>query len=227
MQEAINEALSIVFRQSINIVGAGRTDAGVHARQMVAHFDLEQPLEDPDFIVDRLNKMLYPHIAIYRLFSVAEKAHARFDAVQRHYAYRMHTERDPFLIGLSVYAGYTLSVEAMNTAAQLLLGEQDFGAFSKSRSQTKTNLCAVKEAYWQQKDHELTFYISANRFLRNMVRAVVGSLLEVGRGRWTQEDFGAVIASGDRRKAGTSVPPQGLYLTRILYPEKIDHGRLR
>lgn len=227
VQETINEALSAMFRQSINIVGAGRTDAGVHARQMVAHFDLDHSIQDPDLMVDRLNKMLHPHIAFYNLFPVADKAHARFDANQRDYAYHLHRQRDPFLYGYSVYAGYDLSVDAMNAAAKHLLGEHDFGAFSKSRTQVKTNLCTVKEAYWEQQAHRLTFHISANRFLRNMVRAVVGSLLEVGRGRWSVDQFQTVIASKDRRKAGTSVPPEGLYLTKISYPEKIDHGRLR
>lgn len=220
VQQTIEEALSTLLREKIGILGAGRTDAGVHARLMYAHFDFNSDL-DTKVLVHQLNSYLPGAIAIKDIYPVIPEAHARFDAQKRSYAYWVVQQKDPFLRDYAYYLRADLDVVAMNMAASILLETEDFQCFSKSNTDVKTYICDVREAYWQQKDSLLVFHITADRFLRNMVRAVVGTLLEVGVGRCSIEQFKQILASKDRRKAGVSVPAQGLYLTEVQYPKNI------
>lgn len=220
IQEELNKALCKLLRQEIYVVGAGRTDTGVHAREMFAHFDIEEPVDTGD-LVFRLNRFLPQAIAIQKVFEVVDDAHTRFSATSRSYQYFVTIQKDPFLHDWSWKIEQNLNVKAMNEAAKRLLGEQDFSAFSKSNTQTKTNICNVTEAYWDQKDSVLIFHISANRFLRNMVRAVVGTLVDVGKNKLDLEGFDNVIASKNRSQAGTSAPAKGLFLTQVKYPKNI------
>lgn len=223
VQEQLNKALSQRFKTEINVTGAGRTDTGVHAREMVAHFDLPEAIEDRDFALNQLNKILGPHIALEALWPVPETAHARFDAWERAYEYWIARKKDPFLQDYSAYYGYPLDLVAMQEGAGHLLGEQDFKALSKA-SDVKHHLCQVREAKWEVSDHLWIFHIRANRFLRNMVRAVVGTLIWVGQGRLSADDIPAILASGQRSNAGFSAPPEGLYLTEIKYPKSLSNG---
>ncbi|AXG74461.1 tRNA pseudouridine(38-40) synthase TruA [Flavobacterium arcticum] len=217
VQETLNKALSTILRTPINVVGAGRTDTGVHARQMYAHFDINE-LSDIDLLIHKLNSFLPKDIVIYRFIPVADDAHARFDAVSRTYEYHIHTYKDVFDNEGSWYNSHPLDVEAMNNAAQVLFEYKDFECFSKTHTDVKTFNCDIKEAYWTQKDNKLVFTVSADRFLRNMVRAIVGTLIQIGLGKQNIQDFRAVIESHDRGKAGFSVPAHGLYLTKVIYP---------
>ncbi len=221
VQENLNDALGRLIGKSINVVGAGRTDTGVHAREMYAHFDVDNSLEDRETILNSLNKMLAPDIVISELFQVNDNAHTRFDATERSYEYHIARKRNPFILDQAAPMYYPLNIEAMQAATKELVFQGDFSSFSKSNTQTKTNICDVREAYWEIKDDLWIFHIRADRFLRNMVRAIVGSLLEVGRGRMTHQQFVKMIQAKDRRLAGESVPAQGLYLTRVSYPETI------
>lgn len=221
VQEHLNKQLSTLLREDINIVGAGRTDTGVHAKEMFAHFDLAQKIDDVPAILNRLNKMLSPHTVVSDLFLVAEDAHARFDATERTYQYYINRVRNPFYHDLAANIFYPLDFDLMQQAAQVLCYKGDFSSFSKSRTQTKTNICEIREAFWEQNEKQWVFQISADRFLRNMVRAIVGSLLEVGKGKMSIMEFEAMIKAQDRRLAGESVPAQGLYLTRVKYPAEI------
>lgn len=217
VQSTVTAVLRTFLRSpELEVVGCGRTDTGVHASKYYLHFDL--PEEAPENTVYRINKMLPPDIAAYELIPVEPDAHARFDAVRRTYHYFLHRKKDPFLINKSAPLWWDLDVEAMNKAAALLLEQEDFTSFSKVDSGAHTNICDVMEAHWEVRDHQYVFTISANRFLRNMVRAVVGTLLEVGRGKMTIPEFEQVIAAKDRGVAGTSVPACGLYLADIVYP---------
>lgn len=225
VQEVLNKRLSTLAQEQINVVGAGRTDTGVHAKEMFAHFDTATEIEQPDLFLNRLNKMVGADIAVYDVQPVNERAHARFDAVRRSYEYHITRQKDPFLRDFAAYLRYPLDLEKMQQASNCLIGEHDFSSFSKSNTQTHTNFCKVEEANWHAHGHKLIFKISANRFLRNMVRAIVGSLLEVGRGRMSFSDFEKMIAAKDRRLAGESVPAQGLYLTEVSYPKNIFNGR--
>lgn len=222
VQEVIEDALSKVLRTPMKIVGAGRTDAGVNARMMVAHFDVESPLADPARLVGSLNAMVGRDIAIHEIYRVADGLHARFDAVERTYHYYAVTEKSPFFYPLSWKAPATLDFEAMNRAAELLLTTSDFTSFAKLHADTKTNICRVTHARWHRVGGEQgdgwVFVITADRFLRNMVRAVVGTLVEVGRRKITVEEFGRIIERRDRCAAGTSMPPQALYLWDVKYP---------
>lgn len=218
VQGVIENALSRLLHQHIAITGAGRTDTGVNARMMVAHFDCAYPL--PADIVYRLNCMVGKNIAIEKIWQVSDSAHARFDAVSRTYHYYVATAKDPFLYPLSWQAPPHLDFEAMNRAATYLLGRQDFTSFSKLHTQVKTNICTVTEARWEPCDPDgkiWRFVITADRFLRNMVRAVVGTLVEVGRHKTTPEAVADIIARRDRCSAGTSMPPQALFLFEIKY----------
>lgn len=220
VQQTIEEALSTLLREKIGILGAGRTDAGVHARLMYAHFDFNSDI-DTKVLVHQLNSYLPSAIAIKDIYPVIPEAHARFDAQKRSYAYWVVQQKDPFLQDYAYYSRADLDVAAMNMAASILLETEDFQCFSKSNTDVKTYICDVREAYWQQRDSLLVFHITADRFLRNMVRAVVGTLLEVGTGRCSIEQFKQILASKDRRKAGVSVPAKGLYLTEVQYPKNI------
>ena len=217
VQEELQKALSVLLRHDVEIVGAGRTDAGVHARQMVAHFEWDGQL-DCQQTAYRLGRMLPRDIAIYRMEPVAEDMHARFSAVRRTYHYYLHTERDPFCRQYSCELHYDLDFERMNEAGRILCTYEDFGAFCKSHSDVKTTLCRVSEAHWIQVDSTHWYFrISANRFLRNMVRAVVGTMIDVGRGRITLDDFRKIVEGKQRTQAGESMPAHALFLEEIEY----------
>ncbi len=216
IQEEINKAISVVLQEDIIVLGAGRTDTGVHAEQMFAHFDTENELVTND--VFKFNSVLPEDIVIHAIEKVKEDSHARFDAVSRSYQYKIWLGRNPFLLDGTWQIHYQkLDVHAMNEAARLLLEYENFQAFSKVKTEVKTFNCDVTEAIWVQNGNELTFHISANRFLRNMVRAIVGTLVAVGRHKISTEEFRDIIVSRDRSKAGLSVPAKGLYLTEITY----------
>lgn len=217
VQETLGKAISVILRSEIELMGAGRTDTGVHAKQMFAHFDTEEILET-DFLVAKLNSYLPKDIVIYRIIKVSEEAHARFDAVKRTYEYHIHTYKNAFENESSWYVFQNLDIEKMNSAAKMLFDFQDFQCFSKVNTDVKTYNCKIIEANWQQKGEKLIFTIAADRFLRNMVRAIVGTLVEIGSGRKALEDFKNIIESKDRTQAGTSVPAHGLYLTKVEYP---------
>jgi tRNA pseudouridine38-40 synthase len=217
VQETLTKALSVVLSdKGIQIMGAGRTDTGVHASQMFAHFDYENPI-DSKTIVHKLNSFLPKDIAVSDIILVDENAHARFDAKQRTYQYKINTAKNVFQDELSWYYNKELNVNAMNDAAKLLLEFTDFQCFSKVHTDVNTFNCKITEAFWKTENEQLIFTISADRFLRNMVRSIVGTLVYVGLGKISKEDFKTIIESKDRRKAGFSVPAHGLYLTEIKY----------
>ncbi len=221
VQECLAKALSTLLRQPIEVVGAGRTDAGVHARLMVAHFDSPQALNEV-FMTDKLNRILPPDIAVYRLRAVKEKAHARFDATSRTYRYYITTAKMPFGRHYRCRLYSEPDFDRMNEAARTLFDYTDFTSFSKLHTDVKTNNCRIMQAHWDRLDKATwVFTIQADRFLRNMVRAVVGTLLEVGRGKLSVEGFRQVIERKDRCLAGTSVPGCALFLEDITYPEDL------
>lgn len=224
VQSRLELALSTILNQKINVVGAGRTDAGVHAKQMMAHFDSNISINTSKLIY-RLNSFLENEISVTNLFNVRSDAHARFDAISRTYNYHIHYHKNPFLINKSWYFHKPLNVKLMNLAASKLLNYQDFTSFSKSNTQTKTNLCKVKYVLWQTVNNELLFTIEANRFLRNMVRAIVGTLVAVGEQKISIAEFESIVESKNRENAGFSVPAHGLYLSTIKYPESIFNGK--
>ncbi|AQS93929.1 tRNA pseudouridine(38-40) synthase TruA [Polaribacter sp. BM10] len=216
VQEKINHAISTVLQLQIEVVGAGRTDTGVHASQMFAHFDLEKEIKGD--IVHKLNSILPNDITIYRVFLVEEEHHARFNAESRSYEYRIWLGRNPFLLDFSWQIhSQKLNVSKMNKAASLLLEYEDFQTFSKVKTDVYTFNCNVTEAVWKQESDLLVFHISANRFLRNMVRAIVGTLVDVGLEKITIDNFREIIESKNRGNAGLSVPAKGLFLTKIKY----------
>jgi tRNA pseudouridine38-40 synthase len=206
--------------EKIDLIGAGRTDTGVHAKQMLAHFDAEM-ISDVSDIVYRLNAFLPSDIAVQDIFETNSEAHARFDAISRTYEYWIVQEKNPFLRHHAHYIKYPLDIDKMNKAAQILLENTDFECFSKSNTDVYTFLCNISQAKWKPKNDVLVFTITADRFLRNMVRAIVGTLLEVGLGKMELETVNAIIKSKNRSNAGVSVPAKGLYLTQVIYPEKI------
>lgn len=218
VQGELQRALSLILRQDIQVTGAGRTDTGVHARMMVAHFDTDAPLADCRQLAYKLNRLLPCDIAIERIEPVGDDMHARFSATSRTYHYYLHTTKDPFLRHYSCELHYPLDFKLMNEAAQMLLTYDDFGAFCKSHADVKTTLCHVTKAEWKQTSPTAwRFEITANRFLRNMVRAVVGTLIDVGRGRLTLSDFRKVIEGKKRTEAGESMPGHALFLVDIKY----------
>lgn len=221
VQGVVEDALSRVLRTPTKVVGAGRTDAGVNARMMVAHFDVDEAIESPARLVASLNAIVGRDIAIKEVYEVSDGMHARYDAVSRTYHYYAVTGKSPFFYPLSWKAPAGLDFEAMNRAARLLMETRDFTSFAKLHSDAKTNICRVTCAEWREVDGTdgcgRVFVITADRFLRNMVRAVVGTLVEVGRGKITVEDFGRIIEQHDRCAAGTSMPPQALYLWDVVY----------
>lgn len=227
VQEVLQKALSTLLRQPTEVTGAGRTDAGVHASMMVAHFDWpaahegeggeETPL-DCTQLTYKLNRLLPPDVAVQAVRPVSPEMHARFSATRRTYHYYIHTRKNPFLRGYSWQVNVPLDFALMNEAAQVLLEYSDFTSFSKTGTDVKTNICQLTEARWEQlKPGEWRFTVSANRFLRNMVRAIVGTLVEVGRHRMTISQMRHAIEAKDRQRAGESVPGHALYLTNIEY----------
>jgi tRNA pseudouridine38-40 synthase len=218
VQAELNKALSILFQEEMQTLGCGRTDTGVHAKKFYAHFDsAELPKQVPE-IVHQLNCLLPHDIAIQNIISVDESAHARFDAVSRTYEYRIYKKKDPFLRNTAWYFPHELDLDLMNELSKEIQKYTDFSCFSKSRTQTKTNNCTITEVIWKQNADITVFRISANRFLRNMVRAIVGTLTEGGRGELTLQQLQDILASGNRSEAGPSVPAQGLSLIDIRYP---------
>ena len=219
VQECLMKALSTLLRREAEVVGAGRTDAGVHASLMVAHFDSDSPL-DTVFMTDKLNRLLPPDISVYRLRAVKPDAHARFDATARMYKYYVTTAKMPFNRQYRCRLFQTPDFERMNEAAQTLFDYTDFTSFSKLHTDVKTNNCKIMHVAWTRVDDVTwVFTIQADRFLRNMVRAIVGTLLEVGRGKLSVEGFRRVIEQKDRCQAGTSVPGNALFLVDVAYPE--------
>lgn len=217
VQEELQNAMSTILRENIEVVGAGRTDAGVHARRMTAHFETEKAF-DCTQLAYKLNRLLPRDISVYDVHPVDADMHARFSATRRTYHYYIHTRKNPFLRHYSCELHYNLDFDLMNHAAERLLHVGDFGAFCKAHADVKTTLCNVTEAVWvKDGDDAWHFRISANRFLRNMVRAVVGTLIEVGRHRMTLDDFDHVVASGNRSNAGESMPGNALFLEDVEY----------
>ena len=219
VQQEVERALSIAFGEPVTVVGAGRTDTGVNARHYIAHFDVTAwPLEESARILRKINAILPPAIVAEAFYRVADEAHARFDAVSRTYRYFIHTVKDPFARH-SCRLWFTPDVAAMNRAAEPMLGRHDFSSFEKTGGANKTSLCTVTEARWEALDSEhFVFTITADRFLRNRVRATVGTLLEVGRGRRAPEWVGEVLAAHNRSEAGQSVIGEALFLEEIRYP---------
>jgi tRNA pseudouridine38-40 synthase len=220
VQEVMEEALATILRVPMPLTFAGRTDAGVHAEKMVAHFDTEKAI--PVNLAARLNNLLPPSIAISDIRRVQDDAHARFDATERSYRYRITTKKNPFTHAYRTRVSAGLDFEAMNRAAERLLGRQDFASFCRTHTDVKTTICDVREARWVvENEAEAYFVISADRFLRNMVRAVVGTLFEVGKGRMTADQLADIIAAKDRCRAGHSAPAEGLSLVEVKYPNTI------
>jgi len=221
IQETIEKAMSVLLKQNLSVVGCGRTDTGVHASQFFLHFDCQAPI-DKEKLKFRLNSFLPEDIAIFQVISVDDDAHARFQAMSRSYQYKISLEKNVFQKDLSLEISHSaLDVDMMNEAARTLMDFTDFKSFSRTKTDVKTYECAVTEAYWEIQGNQLVFNISANRFLRNMVRAIVGTLLEVGKGRMSLAGFKNVIESRDRKKAGASVKAKGLFLTAVVYPKHI------
>lgn len=216
VQDTLGKALSVLVRDHRGVTGCGRTDAGVHASQFYAHFETDSTL--PDDIIYRLNAILPRDVAVYRCFEVEGDMHARFSATERMYTYYIHYVKNPFRNHYSAFHPYELSIEKMNRAAECLLGERDFTSFARTGADTKTNLCTVHSARWEEREDGAVFRIRANRFLRNMVRAIVGTMAQVGEGKLSPEGFEDVIASQNRESAGKSAYPQGLFLTDVKYP---------
>ncbi|MBO7502715.1 MAG: tRNA pseudouridine(38-40) synthase TruA [Paludibacteraceae bacterium] len=219
VQQTMEEAFSLVLRTPVALVFAGRTDAGVHARLMFAHFDFPESLDErlPN-LADKLNSLLPSAIAIHHIWLVPDSLHARFSALSRTYEYIVCQRKDPFLQGRAARVAPDLDFDAMNEAARLLLGTHDFSSFCRTQTDVQTKICTLTEAEWHPVGDMWVFRITANRFLRNMVRAVVGTLFEVGRHRMTRQQFAAVLEARDRTCAGQSAPPEALYLTDIAYP---------
>lgn len=220
VQQTIEQALSIILNNHIPICGAGRTDAGVHAKYFCAHFDCDNPdLHLRNDFLFRLNCLLPNDIAVSRIIKVDTSAHARFSALSRTYKYYIALSKSPFTFDYSWFLNKPLNTDLMNVACKQLMNYRDFTSFSKLHTDVKTNICHIMEAGWQQENDFLVFTIKADRFLRNMVRAIVGTITDIGRGKSNLEEFGHIIEAADRCKAGMSVPAKGLFLADIQYPE--------
>jgi tRNA pseudouridine38-40 synthase len=220
VQTVVEDAFSKIFRSPIKIVGSGRTDTGVHCAQQYFHTDIE-PVFESEITLQKLNSFLPRDIVILSVRPVKPDASARYDATERSYRYEITRVKDPFLQGLSWYYFKDLKIENMNRAASLLVGEHDFQCFSKVKTDVNHFICEIKKAGWVEKGDKLIFNIVANRFLRGMVRAVVGTLLDVGTGKISHRDFITILQSKDRKKAGQNVPAHGLYLEKVKYPSRI------
>ncbi|MDR1115850.1 MAG: tRNA pseudouridine(38-40) synthase TruA [Tannerella sp.] len=222
VQQCLEEVLSTVLRQVVSVVGAGRTDAGVHARMTVAHFDTFEAVADLSQLTDKLNRMLPKDIAVYKIVAVNKTAHARFDALSRTYKYFITDRKNPFDYGWTCRMSLrNIHFERMNEACKILFDYSDFTSFSKLHTDVRTNNCRILEASWSRDGETWIFTIRADRFLRNMVRAIAGTLLEVGRGKITVQDFRHIIEARDRCRAGASVPAEGLALVDVTYPNSI------
>ena len=220
VQEVVEEAMGKILRKKISIVGSGRTDTGVHCRRQYFHVDVDKPLNEKAFTVN-LNALLPKDIAIHFIRPIHPEASARYHATQRTYQYIITRKKDPLLLGLAWHCFKPLDVPAMNQAAALLKGVHDFECFSKVKTDVNHFLCTVKKAKWTVKGDLFIFDISANRFLRGMVRAIVGTLIDVGTGKISSKEFEAILKSKDRKQAGMNVPADGLYLMDVKYPGKV------
>lgn len=223
VQEVMEKALSTLLREPVFVVGAGRTDTGVHASFFILHFDIQNPLSPNYDLVYKLNSFLPDDIAVQKCWPVSEEAHARFSAVSRTYHYFITAQKDPFSTETSYYYSLPLDVDKMNEAAQTLFDYEDFTSFSRLHTDVKTNNCKIMQAEWRKEGKQLVFVVKADRFLRNMVRAIVGTLLEVGKGKLSVNEFRQIIERQDRGAAGASAPANGLFLVNIEYPEEISH----
>lgn len=222
VQETVQESLSTIVRQKIVVVGAGRTDSGVHARNMVAHFDWNKDVLNIHDLLVKLNKFLPKDIALQSIKEVVPDAHARFSAISRTYSYRVTLRKDPYLHEYKHRIFFTPDIELMNQLCTILLETDDFTSFSKLHTDVRTNLCNVRHARWDITDEgDFLFIIQADRFLRNMVRSIVGTLLLAGRGKLDEKGFREIIAAKDRRLAGESAPGHALFLEKVEYPDDI------
>ena len=221
VQEHVEKALSTICRETISLTGAGRTDTGVHARFFVAHFESENDSLDQADFTFKLNSFLNHDIVIFRIYKVKPEAHARFDALSRTYHYYITLRKDPFAQETAWHFKHALNVVKMNEACKILFEYTDFTSFSKLHTDVKTNNCKIYRAFWKEEGDQLIFVIEADRFLRNMVRAIVGTMTDIGLDKISMEEFRRIIEKKDRGVAGASVPPQGLFLTDIKYPENI------
>ncbi|HET8859959.1 tRNA pseudouridine(38-40) synthase TruA [Marivirga sp.] len=220
VQQKVEEVFSTILNHTVEIVGSGRTDSGVHATAQVFHVDFSN-LVEAEQLIYKANKMLPHDIALKQVRKVQSEAHSRFDAFSRAYQYHITIEKNPFAIDQAYFFTQELSLVKMNEAAEKLLNYKDFECFSKVKTDVYTFNCDIFEAYWKQEDVSMVFHIKANRFLRGMVRAIVGTLLDVGQNKISIEDFENIIKSKDRNAAGRSVPAQGLFLTEVRYPDNI------
>lgn len=217
VQAELNEKISLMLGETVNLVGCGRTDTGVHAREFYAHFDISMELNHLDNLVFKLNGFLPEDLVIFKIFEVPNDFHARFDALSRTYKYYISQRKNPFAIGQTLYYHGELNKEKMNAACEVLFEYTDFTSFSKLHTQTKTNRCTIYKAIWENEGEEFIFTIQADRFLRNMVRAIVGTMLEIGSGKLHVEDMHRIIEAKDRSVAGFSVPAEGLFLEAVTY----------
>ena len=224
VQESVERALTTLLREPIEIVGAGRTDTGVNASYYVAHFDVQKPVESCAQLSYKLNLILPQDISVFSVEPVRREAHARFDAVQREYTYYISQRKNPFRRYSAWQYYVALDLEKMNQAAQKLLEHEDFTSFAKLNSNNKTNICHLTRADWRRSDEDkdlLIFTIRADRFLRNMIRAIVGTLVDVGRGRYTVEEFDEIIRSRDLSRSSAGAPAVGLFLSDVAYDESV------
>jgi tRNA pseudouridine38-40 synthase len=217
VQAELEKALSILLKEPIATIGCGRTDTGVHAKIFYAHFDCTGSIADENYFLHHINCLLPHDIAIQQLIIVEPGAHARFDAVSRSYEYYIYNTKNPFLKESAFFFPYQLDLEKMNRACDVLKEYDDFSSFSKTRTQVKTNICKIKEAYWRQEKNQVIFKITADRFLRNMVRAIVGTMTEIGENKIDEKKFRDIIEGKSRSEAGFSVPANGLYLVDVKY----------
>jgi len=223
IQEKLEKALEILLGNPTGITGCGRTDTGVHASDFYAHFDIDEEMMSVscEQLKYKLNLILPVSIVVKDVFIVKPDVHARFSALSRTYRYQISLQKNPFFNGFAYYFHHPLDIVAMNEAAKILMEYHDFSCFSKTRTQVKTNNCTITRAGWEMEDSMLVFTITADRFLRNMVRAIVGTMLDLGRNKITLDDFRKVIEGKNRSNAGFSVPPQGLFLCEVIYPDSI------
>ncbi|MEQ8924990.1 MAG: tRNA pseudouridine(38-40) synthase TruA [Fulvivirga sp.] len=219
VQQEVEEALSKVLQSEVSITGSGRTDTGVHCLQQFFHLESDEALTEK--LSFTLNKMLGPDIAINNMFQVIEEGHARFSALSRKYEYRITTKKDPFQKDFKYFLNRPLNIQTMNDAAALLIGKQDFESFSKVKTEVNNFFCDITEAEWKVNGTDLVFHIRANRFLRGMVRAIVGTLLDVGFGKIAPEEVKNIIIAKNRKQAGSAAPAHGLFLTEVTYPPEI------
>ncbi|GEO03405.1 tRNA pseudouridine synthase A [Adhaeribacter aerolatus] len=219
VQEILDKCLATILQQTIETVGSGRTDTGVHAAQQFVHFELAQALPEVDSLYYRLNRLLPADISAIKLYPVGPEAHARFDAVARTYEYRITQLKNPFLQRYAHYLNRPVNIKLLNEAAAQLLNFEDFTTFSKVKGDTLHYRCQMHAAYWEETENGLRFTIRANRFLRGMVRLIVGTLLDVGTGKISPTDFINILTAQDRRRASGAAPAAGLFLTQVTYPK--------